>query len=174
MDNKVFELAKKLNELAKRGEGGEKVNAQLKLNALMVKHNITLSQLEGVEITKRKFYINSDIESTILIQVVAKVLNMSQIKNYVNRDSRTRRFIAFELTDVQFIDVDAHFAFYWAIFLKEQDNFVHAFCQAQNLFSNVPKQKSQQTPEQKEELKRILKMSDSIQKMDFHRPLNTV
>ena len=37
----------KLYELSKRGEGGEKVNAEMFLNKLLAKHNLTVDQMAG-------------------------------------------------------------------------------------------------------------------------------
>jgi hypothetical protein len=173
MDNKIIELANKLLALARRGEGGEKQNAQLKLDALMTKHNITLAQLEGEETSKRKFYITSDTESTILVQVVAKVLNIKEIRFFTNRDERTKRFVDFYLTDAQFLDIDAHFTFYWAIFQKEQKVFVQAFVQSQKLFPNYNyEQTPEQTPEQKAKAMQVLQMAGAIPKATFHKQLN--
>lgn len=45
---KYIELAKKLKELADRGTGGEKVNAEQQLTRLMEKHGITLEDIEDI------------------------------------------------------------------------------------------------------------------------------
>ena len=45
--SKYIELAKKLKALADRGIGGEKINAEKMLNALMKKHKISIEDIEG-------------------------------------------------------------------------------------------------------------------------------
>jgi hypothetical protein len=45
--NKILDKAKKLKELADRGIGGEKDNAKVMLEKWMLKHNITMNELEG-------------------------------------------------------------------------------------------------------------------------------
>ncbi len=44
--DKALELARKLNELAKRGEGGEKINAESMLKKIMEKHGFTIDDIE--------------------------------------------------------------------------------------------------------------------------------
>lgn len=175
MDNKIIDLAKKLNELAKRGEGGEKQNARLKLDALMIKHGLTIEQLEGLEIKRRKFFIDSDTEQTIFLQTVSKVLNKNDNRIYTPRDARTKRFIMVDVTDIQYIDIDAHFTFYKALYEKEQKMFLQAFIQAQKLFSNIQNGTVKPlTNEERAEQMRMLSMSQSITKATFNKQLNAV
>ena len=48
--SKILELARKFYELAKQGEGGEKINAQKKLDEIMLEHNLNIEDVEGEEV----------------------------------------------------------------------------------------------------------------------------
>lgn len=78
--SKIIELAKKLKALADRGEGGEKVNAENKLQQLIKKYGITTEEIEGEQQHDYFFKIKTTRERKLWMQIVALVNR--EIKKY--------------------------------------------------------------------------------------------
>ena len=76
--NKILDKAKKLKELADRGIGGEKDNAKVMLEKWMLKHNITMNELEGHTISDSSYGNMSDEEfyKVMLTEFVAFGMGM--------------------------------------------------------------------------------------------------
>jgi hypothetical protein len=71
--NKILDKAKKLKELADRGIGGEKENAKVMLEKYMLKHNITMNEIQGHTINDSSYGNMSDEEfyKVMLSEIIA-------------------------------------------------------------------------------------------------------
>ena len=77
--DKIIEKLKKIKELADRGERGEALAAKRKLEQGLLRHGLTLEDLDSTVRTQRIFKYHYGQESQIIFQIVMKVLNTSKI-----------------------------------------------------------------------------------------------
>lgn len=160
MDNKIIELAKKLHALAERGEGGEKANAEKVLRAFMAKHGITIETIIGEKRTWREFKAKGKDKQQFLIQTVASVIGDFSYK-------QDRETFYIELTDAEFIEIDAKYEFYWKAYKEELDLFYQAFVQKNRLWKKPSGERTQEnkplTAEEKARLLRMFQMMEGIE-----------
>lgn len=88
--------AKLLKALADRGEGGEKVNAKIKLDEHLLKYNLTLDDITASN--KRKFTVRSEDDNMIVMNSILSV-------NPFVRTSTSLNLIEVELDDEDFLEV---------------------------------------------------------------------
>ena len=167
MESKILDLAKKINELAKRGEDGERENAIAKLETLMNKYQITLVDIEEEIRTVRKFTISAAREKSLLLQIAVSV---NDNLTYVQR----KYSLYFNLTPSEFIEMDFKWETYRAAFEKEYAVFYSAFINKNNIFN--PKCKSKDwdelTSEEKEFYRRVQGMAQNITRTNINKQLN--
>jgi len=131
MENKATELAKKLKALAERGIGGEKINAEIALKRLLKKHNISLEDIE--EETKYRRYIKvPKSKEKLFHQICANVLGRD-FSVYGN--PRKPGFSIIDLSNSDFLEIEAKYKFYLKCYQEELDVFYLAFVQKNNLFT---------------------------------------
>lgn len=174
--SKVLELAKKLKALAEQGVGGEKENAQAMLDALLIKHNITLEQLE--EEKRDVFFIKMpEVDFRLFSQIAKNIrydidLRGEFTKAKIKKLKLPGNF-AVICTASEYIELEAKHDFYSKLYKKELSVFFVAFCTANNLLTTPPKLQSYEdlTPEEKEHYLRIQNMSAKIKREAFHKQL---
>jgi hypothetical protein len=132
MSTKAHDLARKLHELAKRGVGGEKTNAEQKLRALMAKHGITLEQLDDELRVERMFKYRSAQEQQFVGQVISSVVGKSH-RLYKWTSERNKLFTL--LNTAEHLEVIIRLEHYWPLWLGELKLFYRAFIQANRLFA---------------------------------------
>ena len=170
--SKYIELAKKLNELVKRGVGGEKINAEIMLKNIMKKYNISLEQIEGEH--KKYFGFQADKNEIELLLQILKCVNRD-LNLYYPIPAKDMKFFQMkgnsfiQCTDAEFIEIESKFDFYKKLFYKELDVFKIAFYSANNLLVAPVKEKSIDdfTDEELELHKRASNMSLMIKKGQF-------
>lgn len=163
---KQIELLKKLKELADRGIGGEKTNAQKMLDNLLKKHNLTLEDIGVVEKSLRVFKVKRS-QRQFFMQVAASVIG-NKFSYWNDRNTFTM-----ELTVSQFIEIDARYDFYWKEFKNEEKIFWRAFIQRNHLYA-LPTGKENNKPmtkEEKAELLRVLEMASNIKNKTLHKQI---
>jgi len=140
MDDKIYNLAKKLMEMAKH-EGGsenEKGNAMNVLQDIMNKYNIKESDLKTAVKSMRQFTCQEKYERSLLKQIAYKVTN--EMKDFYHNKSKQKCFADkhfIELTDAEYIEVEFLFDFYKRIWESEKKAFFNAFVQKHNLFGEL-------------------------------------
>ena len=174
--SKQLELAKKLKELADRGVGGEKLNAQEILLRFLKKHNISLEDIEEEKITEHYFLTKTATETRILAQVIWSVnykLKCYDIPAKLKKQYALKGNVMIDCTYSEFIEIQSKFDFYLPIFYREFEIFVGAFCHANNLISNRPDKKNydELTPEERERYARQQVMSVGIKSEKHHKKL---
>lgn len=169
MDSK-HELLKKLKMLAEQGVGGEKINAQRLLASYMKKHGITEEELNEERTLPCEFKSKTDIEETLLYQVIYKVTNDKKIYGFTRRNRRIKHLVGCECTQAQRIEIEFLFDFYKRLYKKDAALFLSAFIQKHELFGKL---KDGESPAQidKEEL---LKMSILQGGMSDEKPLKQI
>ena len=134
MEEKTVQLIKKLQALAERGVGGEKVTAAEKLKKLLEKNGLqSLEELEKEEVEYFLFSYNGKHEIKLLQQCMYKVLGAAE-KTKCYRTRGTRQKIGIYCTKAQKIEIELEFEFYRNVFYDELSNFMSAFIQAQSIF----------------------------------------
>lgn len=167
MSTKLIELARKLNELAKRGIDGEKETAERKLAELMEKHGISLEDIEAETTTDVQFYYASALEQRLLLQIAASVGVTSYGEN-----TRTRN-VWLTLTASQRIEVEFKYDIYRRALKEELEIFLRAFIHKNDIYDKKrePIKTSDLTREEKEIILRAQLMSEGIKKANVHKQL---
>jgi hypothetical protein len=121
---KLIELAKKLNEMALKGEPNERLVAKKKLNEISKKYNINFDKITtSVNCKKRVFKLKSySDEKDILVHSILDT--NPDVKLFGNEQLRQ---IYATLSDEEFKNVKEKFSFYWNEYLKERDALLAAF-----------------------------------------------
>jgi len=154
------ERLRKIYELATRGVGGERENAQRLLERLLAEHNLTIEDLAGDEKKLYYFRYSEGWEKKLILQIVAKVTNVSTIEPWVRKGWRKAR--GFELTAAEFAECQLLLEEYRKAYRKELERLFSAFVQRNRIFGDGKADESNTTPEQWAELEKVLAMARSL------------
>ncbi|MDD3875409.1 MAG: hypothetical protein PHT69_02195 [Bacteroidales bacterium] len=177
--SKIIELAKKLKALADRGEGGEKVNAENKLQQLMMKHGITTEEIEGEQQLDYFFNIKTIRERKLWMQVVALVNR--EIKKYgefpsdiIEAKTLPGNYMII-CTVAEYIEIQAMFDFYKNLYDQEEEIFYTAFLHTNNLL--LPPKEGEEvaeySKEERDHMFRAVSMAKNITKATYRKQLET-
>lgn len=137
MNEKIF----KLYELAKRGVGGEKVNAEKILQRMLKDAGLTMADLQRDEYPIRQRELKcaggADFKQ-LLMQILFCVLNKDEITHY---KTRRRSVVMVDLTDLQYAEVILRWNIYSAALKKEKAILLRAFFAKHDIHSNLPLKK---------------------------------
>ncbi len=137
MDNqlkeKVKAKARRLNELAKRGIGGEKINAQRMLDDLLRKHKMELSEID-CSVNDRFFDIENDEDKTILMNSILSI-------NPYTKITCEKKFVSASLDDEDYAEVKFKFSYFIKLFRVEKELLTMSFFGKHGEFF-VPDEKS--------------------------------
>lgn len=168
---KVLQLAKKLNELYKRGDGGEAVNAYEKLKTLMLKYGFSFEDIEGekVEFVKLK---SSKRHELIATQCVLYV----QGKDADIKMERGRKdgSIYISCTKSEYLEISSIFNFFKDEFDRQYRVFERAFIHKNNLLPHDVGRLdvSKLSKEEAEELLQVIKMKNGMNQSHYRKQLN--
>lgn len=173
---KHIELAKKLKELAEKGIGGEKKNAQILLSNLLRKHNLTIEDIEGE--MQNQFYFKIAKNNELLFLQVVKNTN-PDIKIYGSfpqkmiKEYHLSGNYQIECTDSEYIEIEAKFYVYSRLYKQELDVFFTAFCKANNLLVKTKESKYFQdlSEKEKDRYKRADLMSLGIKSETYRKQI---
>lgn len=161
--DKYLELAKKLNELAKRGVGGESENAKRFLDKLLKKHGISPEQIEGDKIEREYFKLNKKTDERLMAQIFSNILGDAYNSYYQSKQKKT--IVSVDCTKAQQIEIQAKYDFYSKLYEQEVEIFYSAFIQRNELWSTkTQKSERKLSAKELEEQKRILDMMRGIKK----------
>lgn len=164
--SKYIELAKKLKALADRGVGGEKYNAEKKLQSLLQKHGLSMSDIEEEAVCWNQMTIIKEkikLFHQVSYNVIGKKYKGTAYRRHKNK-------VAIECTKAQAIEIEAKLNFYWKFYNEELDIFYHAFIQRNQIFAedgDVAEVKE----EDRERQLRMLTMASTIKKSSFNKLL---
>lgn len=168
---KIIELAKKVNALAKGGVDGEASAAQEKLRQIMEKYGIKEEDINDHEdVRDFTFRLRGDIKKKMLMQVISHLYDISEIKGTMRITGDSYTFIM-QMTPTEFLTIQSMFQFYWNAYQEEQLTHYYAFVQAQKIFSKGGGKGSANSRMDPDQLMRILQMSKGIEQKTFHKTL---
>lgn len=157
-DDKTLARMQKLLELAKRGVGGEAANAARFLAKMLEKHGMCMSDIAGGEQQRSAIELKwrTDEDRTLLLQIVAKVLDSSDFT--VWRRGRTRALIV-ELTPSEHAEVVMHQAVLAPALATHLRRAMEAFIQVNRLYPATSKDDgAPHKPMDKAELEAIVQL----------------
>lgn len=162
----------KIKTLADRGIGGEKLNAIDLLNKFLAKHGLSYDNIHSIVEYKEwyKFsYVGGEWVEDLLFQIYGEVLDTHKLEYKRNK---TNRQIWFELTPSEFAEITIKFDVYKKQYKIEQEKLFIAFCNANKIYPETPKQDliedDDLRPLTKEEVKHHLEM-ERKRKSGFYR-----
>jgi len=171
-NEKVLELLKKLNALAKDGVGGEKTTAQQMLISLMQKHGIKLEVIEDDIKTEREFKVLPFFRK-LFNQVAASIINRRDIYG-LNKDVGKYNRIFIDVTPSEYFEILTKFEFYKNKYEAEIDVLFTAFIHKNHLYPQ-PKQNDETdeelTPEEKAKLYKVAKMMEGMDRHHYYKQL---
>lgn len=162
---KYIELAKKLKELADKGVGGERMNAQQQLHRLMEKHGFTIDDIESETEALRDFFVSID-GVRLYGQIVATVLG--QNVHFVTDEKKPMVFSIVTTASIH-IEIQSKFDFYYKLYSDELRIFFSAFVGANGLFPKdaTPDPFNKFSWEQMEEQIRIEQMKKLVKSRSY-------
>ena len=157
MDERLQNRIKKLQVLAERGIGGEKIGAKAKLDELMKKYDISLADVEEDKVDYYVFSCSKKYLKRLLRQCILRVLD--DVNTSLYKPYRTRNAIGVYCTVAQRLEILLDFEFYTNLFESELDLFMAAFIRKQDLYpSNVKRVTVSEYDISAEEYKHLLKL----------------
>ena len=129
-NEKVIELAMKLKALAERGEGGEKDKARALMERLLAKHGMTIDDLEVQELKWHSFHLEEH-QALFFHHIVYSVVGMSATVN--KHMEKAGEYLVF-CDNMEAIEIEGKFGFYWSWYQKDLDAFVAAFIRKNELY----------------------------------------
>jgi len=173
VDDKIIELLKKVNALAKRGVDGEKESAAQRLEYLMGKYGVTFDMLEADTKKEREFVVLQD-QNKFFNQIVYSVCGGVDIFYYEKDKYKKKIRKLVTMTEVEFIEVSERFAFFWKKYEEEMKLFYVAFIRKNELTSKPSEDRDERkepTPEEIEEYLRVRQMMGGIKKYNLQKQL---
>lgn len=174
--SKHLELAKKLKALADRGIGGEKINAEKMLANLLLKHNLTIEDIEGEKTFEYFFKLKPEdvmIWSQIVGHVNAKIPKYGEFLKMDVKAFKLAGNYMINCTPAEYIEIECMLGIYPELYKRELKIFNSAFCHANDLLIKTDN-KREITDLSKEELERILRiraMASKIKSETFRKQL---
>ena len=168
------ELLQKIKQLAERGVGGEKENAEKMLKQLMKKYNISESELNSETIEMFETNVKDIFESKLLTQIHYSVCGNINEDKFVSYLPKNKKHAYIFCTKAEFIEIEAKFKFYKEIWKKQLNTFFSAFINTERIFP--PKELMKITKDNNHELTKedmeILKMSANLDKHNFYKQIS--
>ncbi len=167
VSEKVLSMVKKVYELAKRGVDGEKMNAEVLLQKLLKKHNLTLQDLEQVELTTIDYSLYKDrfwrCYKKIIIQVMYKHTGETgNIREYTSWNGKITIWCNCSCSNS--ILIKEEIEHYWNDFKIKVDEFADAYIHSNDIYpEGIYSDPKELTQEEWERMERVSQMSDSIQ-----------
>lgn len=178
---KILELARKLKRLAEDGVGGEKENAAVQLQRILSKYKISLEDISEDKKESRSFKFKNG-QLKFLFQIVAAVVPDWDLRyRRITTGRKKCNEIEIDLSLNHWVEVEEKFEFYWNKLQEEQGILYDAFIQKNKLYLHTenPEQgkrlgeEDEMSNEEKEKLRRILLMMETMQQHTNHKQLTS-
>jgi hypothetical protein len=163
LDDKKRALLEKLRALAERGIGGERENAQRKLDAMLAKCGISVEEFEtDGDITLHWFTLPKFRKLFLLI--AADVLDVDTLQ-----DRRFGRGVGIECTPAQMVEIEMIYAAYRRRLEHEIEELKEAFCLRHDLYKRATRPLDEKYGT--ERTINIMRMAERLTKTHVHKEL---
>lgn len=164
MDNKLKSLISKLQNMIKGGTPNEVEVACNKLEQLVIKYNIDLTELDSEELVELSISFHNIYEKKILAQVIHKVTNTlnnvySKVKGYGSRS----QLIVKRITPSQKYEIEVLYDYYKELMYSEIDTLMYAFICKHRIYGDTDDDDSDTSTKDQQFLARVYQMMDSLQ-----------
>lgn len=173
----LLKRLERIKELADRGVGGEKENAEALLKRLMQKHGITEKDIEKK--VERTYWIRykTNLERKLIYQIAYKHCGSGHACNGVGVYSgRKKKVVGVTCTPAVYIEVEADFDFYREALSEDLETFYHAFILKNDIFPASTLTEDEEPPDETMDRERALKIMaimDGIDQRTRHKALPT-
>lgn len=168
-------VLRKLLELSRRGVGGERVNADRKLDELCAKHGIDRTELErdNLDVRTIKLEYHGDHEYKLLVQVVGAVLNTHSPT--LLQVGRARTWVLVEAPAAQAVELEVAYAAHLSAMREELAVFLNAYFMRNSIYpaSDNPDAEDAEplTPEQQLDARRARDMAYLLRRTHVRKQL---
>lgn len=172
-NDKARQRMLKLLALARRGEGGERDNAQRFLESMLKKHGMTLADLDEdcQEADWMCFSVKTAQDRRLLIQVAGMVLKSNSLDT---RQQRGKKNIWIEVTKTQFLEIELHYRAFNRDLKKAQELAFIAFISRNDIFSGLRDDDDAPPKHSAADLAAVAAMMAGMPRTAVHRPLEYV
>ena len=179
---KLIDLARRLRELARRGEGGEAVNAQEALDRHLTRHNLTMADLESEDREFRSIPILTDAPENHGMLLFVTLMNTAKQSEcqpgvfMVLEEGKKKRVrsVGALLTPGEYAEWTAKANLYWPLLQDELQVFLRAFVGANNLWALEARERTEPlTAKEIENLRRSQNMEHSVDRRQYRRQLGS-
>lgn len=134
MTTRENRILRKLLELARRGEAGERENADKLLDRLCAKHGVNRADLERADLPLRRvrYRFRDEHERSLAVQVASMVLDKNAVTTLTTGRARTWQEI--DLPVAQAVEFEAMFTAYQSAWREEQHALLYAFITKNRIF----------------------------------------
>jgi len=169
-NDKARQRMLKLLALARRGEGGEKDNAQRFLESMLKKHGMTLADLDEDDHAPdwMCFPIKTAQDRRLLVQVAGMVLKSN---SFITRQYRGKKNVWLKVTKAQFLEIELHYRAFSRDLKKALDLAYLAFISRNDIFSGVPEESDGPHKYSEEDLAAAAAMMQGMSRTSVRRPI---
>ena len=172
---KRIEKLKKIKALAERGIGGEKEGAMQLYNKLLIKYEISESDITDEKIERHWVRFKSDTDRRLIVQLFYKVTGD---RTYYEKVDKRKNVVGFDATEFEYQEFVFYYEFYKEHLKNELDVFMSAFINVNKLYpdSNARIQDNEdeedkRTPEEIErDLEKLAKIRGMAKGIDAKTP----
>jgi len=165
MDNHL-DLAKKLNELAKRGEGGEKINAQKLLAKFCAKHGINIDEVDDEKTQSFTVKIPDELQ-WLYFRTVGQV---TQKDNNV-WNQRKRNHFRIECTESEFVLINSIYDHYKKELGKQLELLKTAFIIKHRIWMDGNSTGKPPSAEEQERINKAFRMAENMETESYQKRL---
>jgi hypothetical protein len=169
--NTLLTTARRIAELARRGEDGERVNAERILADFMAKHAITDADLIDSEEKDYRFDAPKEMVECMLASQCITSSADTTVYTIKLKNSSKVKFLEARLTAAQYAEASMKMAVMLPIFREEQRTFFHAFLFANQLLGKG-KSDRKWTEEELQHFRRAKSMSMFVKRGEVHKALD--
>lgn len=177
MNTKALDLAKKLLALARKGNPGEKDNAQAILERHLKKHGLTLEEVEGSDLITLElpFYDPDPLDQNrFTIQIIGHVLGASRsdaIPSFLDLE-RNEKFFQVAVSCAEGVEIKAKLEFFWEDYLTQAKLFRIAYIHKNDLLVTDDRPDTDKSPMSPELASKLHKVMGVIDQQHYHKRLN--
>jgi hypothetical protein len=163
LDNKKQALLNKLRALAERGIGGERENAQRKLEAILQRYEISAEEFEANGEKSLNWFTLPKFQKLFLL-IAAEVLDVDPLQY-----RKFGRTIGIESTPAQAVEIELTYAAYRRSLEREIEELKEAFFLRHGLYVKATRPLDEKYG--RDRTINILRMADRMTKTQVHKEL---